>query len=457
MIIHVLQNFYSALVSLLNFNQKISMKKLTLLIAILLATTTFAQVPSYVPTNGLVAFYPFNNNGNDISGYNNNLIQNGNILFTQNNHNINFSAAYFANGNDYFTTPTSSWSLINNFSSGSVSFYVKIDSQYVSNHYFGIGNSFIVKQKHGVGEDLFFGMQDGTTNIRMQITGSFPSPSGADLISNTSLTVDTWHHVVGTWDGVYHKLFIDGVLDNQISNSNGISNRPTPDYFSIGSILYGGNGSLNYPSGAYGALDDIGIWNRALTDLEIVTLFEGCNLSITSQPQDQNVPTSIGTANFSVSSSNSNTTYQWQTNLGLGFQNLSNAGQYSGVTSSTLSVSNLSMTNNNQVFRCLINDGGCTDTSTIATLTIIDDASISETGFPLLSISPNPTTGAFIIAGLELYNTISTMRVSDVNGKLVKELDPSASKFNLETVKSGVYFLTITAGDKQEVIKIIKE
>jgi hypothetical protein len=115
------------------------------------------------------------------------------------------------------------------------------------------------------------------------------------------------------------------------------------------------------------------------------------------------------------------------------------------------------MTNNNQVFRCLINDGGCTDTSTIATLTIIDDASISETNFPLLSISPNPTTGAFIIAGLELNNTISTMRVSDVNGKLVKELDPSASKFTLETVKSGVYFLTITAGDKQEVIKIIKE
>jgi hypothetical protein len=104
-----------------------------------------------------------------------------------------------------------------------------------------------------------------------------------------------------------------------------------------------------------------------------------------------------------------------------------------------------------------LNDSGCTDTTTIATLTIIDDASISESNFPLLSISPNPTTGAFIIAGLELYNNIKSILVSDVNGKLVKELDPSASKFNLETVKSGVYFLTITAGDKQEVIKIIKE
>lgn len=431
------------------------MKKLTLSFTLLLATTIFAQVPSYVPTNGLVAFYPFNNNCNDESGFNNHLIPNGNVAFTQNNLNVSYSAAYFSNGNDFYTTPSSSWSLINDFNTGSVSFYVKLDSLYISNHYFEIGNSFIVKQKHGVGEDLFFGMKDGTNKIRMHLTGSFPSSS--DLISNSTLAINTWYHIVGTWDGTYHKLYIDGVLDNQINNSNGISNRPIPDYFSIGSCLYGGNGSVNFPSGTYGALDDIGIWNRELTELEIATLFEGCNLSIASQPQDQNATTSAGTANFSVTSTSINPIYQWQTNLGLGFQNLSNAGQYSGVTSSTLSVSNLSMTNNNQVFRCLINEAGCTDTTTTATLTIIDDASISETDFPLLSISPNPTAGDFTIGGLELYNNISTMRVSDVNGKLVKELDPTASKFTLGTVKSGVYFLTITAGDKQEVIKIIKE
>jgi hypothetical protein len=221
--------------------------------------------------------------------------------------------------------------------------------------------------------------------------------------------------------------------------------------------LYGGNGSVNFPSGAYGALDDIGIWNRELTELEIETLFEGCYLSISSQPQDQSVNSSVGFTSFSVATSSPTATYQWQTNLGLGFQNLSNAGQYSGATSSTLSVSNLSMTNNNQVFRCVLNDSGCTDTTTIATLTIIDDASISESNFPLLSISPNPTNGAFTIAGLELYNNITTMLVSDVNGKLVILLDPTANKFTLGSVKSGVYFLTITAVDKQEVIKIIKE
>ena len=36
---------------------------------IMLSTQTLmAQVPSYVPTNGLVGYWPFNGNANDVSG-----------------------------------------------------------------------------------------------------------------------------------------------------------------------------------------------------------------------------------------------------------------------------------------------------------------------------------------------------------------------------------------------------
>jgi hypothetical protein len=103
----------------------------------------------------------------------------------------------------------------------------------------------------------------------------------------------------------------------------------------------------------------------------------------------------------------------------------------------------------------LVNAAGC---DSIVTLNLmLNYTGINENNSSSLVISPNPTNGDFSLNGLELYNNIKSILVSDVNGKLVKELDPSASKFNLETVKSGVYFLTITAGDKQEVIKIIKE
>jgi hypothetical protein len=410
------------------------MKKLTLLIAILLATTTFAQVPNYVPTNGLVGWWPFNGNANDESGNGNNGTIYGATLISDRNGVAN-SAFSFDGLNDYIQIPSNT-----NFINSEISISFNFKSAFTQEIQFLV-----------LGNNNHTNWSISTTNSNLiSFSKNQFCNNYVQNLFNTIINVNNWNNITITTNNSISKLFVNGINVDTLVSSNFNSNCSLSD-------LYLGFDILVNPEFFNGALDDIGIWNRALTDLEIATLFEGCNLSITSQPQDQNVPTSIGTANFSVSSSNSNATYQWQTNLGLGFQNLSNAGQYSGVTSSTLNISNLSMTNNNQVFRCLINDGGCTDTSTIATLTIIDDASISETGFPLLSISPNPTTGAFIIAGLELYNTISTMRVSDVNGKLVKELDPSASKFNLETVKSGIYFLTITAGDKQEVIKIIKE
>ena len=46
------------------------MKNLILLSLIFLSTQIFSQIPNYVPTNGLVAYYPFTGNTNDISGNN---------------------------------------------------------------------------------------------------------------------------------------------------------------------------------------------------------------------------------------------------------------------------------------------------------------------------------------------------------------------------------------------------
>jgi opacity protein-like surface antigen len=61
------------------------MKKtiLFLVMAVALTTSTlFAQVPSYVPTNGLVGYWPFNGNANDESGNGNNGTVNGASLTT---------------------------------------------------------------------------------------------------------------------------------------------------------------------------------------------------------------------------------------------------------------------------------------------------------------------------------------------------------------------------------------
>ena len=74
------------------------MKKLLFVLLILIVATSYAQVPSYVPTNGLVAYYPFNGNANDVSGNGNNGTVNGATLTTDRFGNAN-SAFSFNNNN----------------------------------------------------------------------------------------------------------------------------------------------------------------------------------------------------------------------------------------------------------------------------------------------------------------------------------------------------------------------
>jgi hypothetical protein len=66
------------------------MKKCLLLTAVVFFgtfTAAIAQVPSYVPTDGLVGWWPFNSNANDESGNGNDGIVNGPTLTEDRNGN----------------------------------------------------------------------------------------------------------------------------------------------------------------------------------------------------------------------------------------------------------------------------------------------------------------------------------------------------------------------------------
>ena len=65
------------------------MKTLILLFSVLFTTMSFAQVPSYVPANGLVGWWPCNGNANDVSGNGNNGTVNGATLTTDRFGNAN--------------------------------------------------------------------------------------------------------------------------------------------------------------------------------------------------------------------------------------------------------------------------------------------------------------------------------------------------------------------------------
>ena len=90
-------------------------------IAFMFVSTSYAQIPPYLPTNGLVGWWPFNGNANDESGNGNHGTVNGATLAVDRNGNAN--SAYSFDGNSGITIPHST--SLNIGSSCTFSFWLK--------------------------------------------------------------------------------------------------------------------------------------------------------------------------------------------------------------------------------------------------------------------------------------------------------------------------------------------
>jgi hypothetical protein len=103
-------------------NLKCTVLALTMGASVFIGGKAFAQVPSFVPTNGLVGWWPFNGNANDESGNGNNGTVNGATLTTDRFGNAN--SAYFFNGNSSNSPYIIANSPINNNTASSFSFSI---------------------------------------------------------------------------------------------------------------------------------------------------------------------------------------------------------------------------------------------------------------------------------------------------------------------------------------------
>jgi YD repeat-containing protein len=99
-------------------------------------------------------------------------------------------------------------------------------------------------------------------------TGNVIVPDEAISIeaAETVLT-NKWYHVLGVWDGSEAKLYVDGSLKNSSAYLAGIHNGTEPLY--IGSDGGGTNNVYDFP----GIIDEVGLWNRALSESEIKSLY----------------------------------------------------------------------------------------------------------------------------------------------------------------------------------------
>ena len=210
------------------------------------------QLHAQIPSNGLVAWYPFNGNANDESGNGNHGTVNGATLTTDRNGNINSAFSFDGVVNSIVT----SGNFCSNFNQGEISVSIWSNSEIVKN------------------QSLFEEIPNNP-NVRINahlnhnnlgaIFWDFGNINNGGRISSvvSSCILNQWEHYVFVASSISGQMT---VYRNGIQIMTGVYGS---NYSSTGEISIGGN-----PSYFQGKIDDLSFFNRSLTYQEIQQLYQ---------------------------------------------------------------------------------------------------------------------------------------------------------------------------------------
>ena len=230
-------------------------KLLTILFAVALGLNLSAQVPDYVPTDGLVAWYPFNGNANDESGNGHHGEEYGTSYVDDR---FNGSAMAIACGEPQFATwvqlPTELETTALDFT---FSFWIQpwsID-----------GRSELISRDDNApqaGGDWSIYITDGVLNFETRI-GNEPT----NFVVGGNVEANAWSHVVINRNASQGEnlIFLNGAIVAAAAEPFGALSPTNPIHIGRHAVLE----SLFFR----GDFDDFGFWNRALTEEEILGLY----------------------------------------------------------------------------------------------------------------------------------------------------------------------------------------
>lgn len=441
------------------------MKKLLLFGAMALSNVTFAQVPNYVPTNGLVGWWPFNGNVNDESGNGNNGVLNGPILSADRFGSPNSS--YSLNKSNYEYINVSQTNNLNILSNISISLWTYINSSGPYNHYVN------KTDPNGSPTGIQFVLSSNAQGIYFYY-GSNPQY----FQTNTTVSLGMWHHLSVTYnyDGnptnSECKFYVDGICTDSFPTT--VNLLPSTFDLKFGSYA---NASFNTVDGI---VDDIGIWNRALTQCEIQDLY---NAQLNSATGIDAGPDQIVCEGNSITLSGSGgTNYIWNNTIvdGIPFvptatidytllgedvngcvgtdtmhveviPNSTSTQTETALDSYTWPVNNQTYTQSGTYTAVIPNAAGCDSTITL-NLTL-DFTGIGENGANFLAVYPNPTTSMLTIEGEWIVNKEYTL--VDIQGRDVLKGTFKSNKetIDLKNIARGQYLLRV----ERKELKVVKE
>jgi hypothetical protein len=372
--------------------------------------------------NGLVGYWPFCGNANDESGNGNNGVVNGATLAEDRFGNA--GSAYSFDGVDAHINCTNNIS--GAYTSFSVVSWIKV-TDYPSDNF---------------GKILDFGGSVGRFFLSNSYLDGFEFGITESNINNDALAQITsfgsegqWLQVAGVWESdQYISLYINGVLvayNSIFPAVNEISIAPNSP------LLFG----LRYSENDYfnGSIDDIAIYNRALSPEEITQLYTGaaapCNL-IASETQDTPVEVG-GSAQMYVTLSATDNSMQWQTNAaGLGWMDVQDNNTYTGSQTQNLLISNATLANHEQPFRIIVTDGICNDTSDVALLLVNNTCTAYDTVTTTVEVFDTLTIENVVEVydTLTIYNTIDIFDTTSVTVEVFDTITNVIDVFDTTTI-----------------------
>lgn len=211
-----------------------------------------AQLPSYVPSSNLVAWYGFSNNTVDASA-NGNDLTNTNATTTQDRFGQADSAYHF-DGTAYLTK--SAFSQIFTLTGAySFSFWAKKDVA---------GPGIAMMSGNSSTNNFVWLFQGDSTNIIKY--GTNKQGSSWTWLNGPVVNVNQWEHYVGVYNNKVMTFYKNGAyVGTATNNYTSVSQSTMPLWIGRGA------GNTNFYQGS---LDDIGIWNRELTVAEIQQLYQ---------------------------------------------------------------------------------------------------------------------------------------------------------------------------------------
>ena len=227
--------------------------------------------------SGLIAYYEFEGNGNDSSGNDHDGTEYGGVNYVAGK---NGQAAIF-DGMDDMIRVNSLWPTGDSSQPLSLSTWVKIDddnrkAMAIASQWTACGGS----------NDHYHLTLYGDTLSYIGLRSKIPKDSVV-TIPRSTITDNKWHHLAITFNGSSHKLYLDSSLKTTSSTFSAFNFNQSTDF------VIGGYHSDSCGFGRTtmkGLIDDLRIYNRALSPLEIKALYNQ-NSDILPTEISQSTPT----------------------------------------------------------------------------------------------------------------------------------------------------------------------